>query len=269
MASIPADDRGDPVWFVELAKRATGDHLLAVLKADVDSLGVQVEQRLEGRTDLTDFLRFADSLDAFFAGELRQEINRNQQWLSIYTVFAGGDDLVMIGPWDVMFRFAGRVRELFGERFPGLTLSAGVSMFKPKRPVKTAIEQAERLLEQAKEAPKDQCAAFGQVWNWNWHEMILREADRLSGWVRSNQIQRGWLHTLSDLAVARHGDVPDPLATARLAYHLDRNWRNPATHEWTSELVERFDDRDRDEIRLLPAILRHALTASRKSSERE
>ncbi len=78
MTSIPVDVQGDPVWFTELAKRATGDELLAVLKADVDSLGVQIEQRLTDRTDLTDFLQFADSLDKFFADELRREISGNR-----------------------------------------------------------------------------------------------------------------------------------------------------------------------------------------------
>jgi CRISPR-associated protein Csm1 len=176
----------------------------------------------------------------------------------------------MIGPWDVMFRFAGRVRELFRERFPGLTLSAGVSMFKPKRPVKTAIEQAERLLEQAKEAPKDQCAAFGQVWNWKQHGMILREAERLAGWVRSNQVQRGWVHTLLEFAIARHGDAPDPLATARLAYHVNRNYRrNTEERRWADNLVRQFDDANQPEVRYLPAIVRHALTATRSPGERE
>jgi CRISPR-associated protein Csm1 len=266
MASVLLDHKGDPVWFTELAKQASGDHLLAVLKADVDSLGVQIEQRLQGRTDLTDFLRFADSLDAFFAGELRQEIARNRQWQPIYTVFAGGDDLVMIGPWDVMFRFAGHVRELFRRKFPELTLSAGVSLFKPKRPVKTAIEQADRLLECAKEAPKDHCAAFGQVWNWKHHGMILGEAERLTSWVQANQIQRGWLHTLLELSVARHGDTSDPLATARLAYHVNRNYRqNTDARRWADALVCRFDDAEQPEIRYLPTMVRHALTATRSA----
>ena len=177
---------------------------------------------------------------------------------------------MMIGPWDVMFRFAWRIRELFGKRFPGFTLNAGLSVFKPKRPVKTAIEQAEQLLEQAKEVPKDQCAAFGQVWNWKQHQMILGEAERLAGWVRSNQVQRGWLHTLLELIVARHGDTPDALATARLAYHVDRNWRrNTEARSWADSLVQRFDSADDPRILFLPAILRHALTATRKPSERE
>ena len=270
MASVPLDENGDPVWFVDLAERATGDHLLAVLKADVDSLGVQIERRLQGRTELTEYLQFADALDTFFASELRHEIARDRRWNSIYTVFAGGDDLVMIGPWDVMFRFAEHMRELFHRKFPELTLSAGIALFKPKRPVKTAIEQAEQLLEQAKEAPKDQCAAFGKVWNWEQHGMILREAEQLAGWVQSGQVQRGWLHTLLELVVARHGDTPDLMATARLAYHVDRNYRrNTEARRWADDLVQRFDDANRPEICYLPAIIRHALTATRSADERE
>lgn len=269
MANIPLDEHGDPVWFVDLATHATGDRLLAVLKADVDSLGVQIEQRLQGRTELTDFLRLADSLDEFFAEELRREIQRDQRWHTIYTVFAGGDDLVMIGPWDVVFRFAGRMRELFSQRFPELTLSAGVSLFKPKRPVKTAIEQAERLLDEAKQGPKDQCAALGQVWNWQQQGMILREAERLVGWVGTNQIQRGWLHTVLELALARHGTPPDALATARLAYHVARNWRHQTeARRWADELVSRFDDVSQAATEYLPAILRYALTATRSPNDR-
>jgi CRISPR-associated protein Csm1 len=271
MTSIPLDSHGEPVWFTELARRAKGDQLLAVLKADVDSLGMHVERRLQGQADLAEFVRFADSLDAFFAMELRQAVESDRQWKqSIYTVFAGGDDLVMIGPWDVIFRFAGHVRELFGRRFPELTLSAGVSLFKPKRPVKTAIEQAERLLEQAKEGPKDQCAALGQVWNWNQHASILRDAEQLAEWMEAGQVQRGWLHTLLELAVARHGDKPDPLATARLAYHVNRNYpRNTEARAWAEGIVRRFDDINQPDIRYLPATFRHALTATRKAGEEE
>ena len=268
MTSVPLDSHGDPVWFVELAKRAKGDQLLAVLKADVDYLGVQIEQRLQGQTELTEFLRFADSLDAFFAGELRQEIEGDSRWGSIYTVFAGGDDLVMIGSWDVIFRFAGHMRELFRKRFPNLTLSAGVSLFKPKRPVKTAIEQTERLLEQAKQGPKDQCAAFGQVWNWKHHAIILQRAEQLAGWVEANLMHRGWLHTMLELAIARHGDEPEPLATARLAYHVGRNYRqNTEPRRWADDLVRKFDDVQQPDVLYLPTIIRHALTATRMAGE--
>jgi CRISPR-associated protein Csm1 len=265
-AGIPVE-QGKPVEFVEMAKRATGDQLLAVLKADVDSLGEAVDDRLRSDGDLAEFLAFADKLDRFFAGKLQDVIETGRR--PIYSVFAGGDDLVMIGPWDEMARFAGEVRELFRKEFPDLTLSAGLALFKPKRPVKTAVEQAERLLEQAKGEPKkDSCAALGQAWKWDHHATILAEAERLAGWV-PNQVQRGWLHTLLALAEARHGPTPDPMATARLAYHVGRNWKAPEARAWADEVVRRFDDSADPKVRYLPAALRHALTATRKPDDRE
>ncbi len=270
MTTVPTDASYTPLEFVDLAQSASGDKLLAVLKADVDSLGVRIEDLLQGRTELTEFLQFADAIDNFFAVRLRDEINRDAQWNNkIYTVFAGGDDLVMIGPWDVMFRFAGCVRQLFHTEFPNLTLSAGISTFKPKRPVKTAIEDAELLLVAAKRETKDQCAALGQVWKWNQHEIILALAERLCDWVNDGRMQRGWLHTLLELTTARHGENPDPLATARLAYHVNRNYRDRDVRDWGGNLISVFDDSTNPKVQFLPAILRYALTATRTAGEKE
>jgi len=268
MTTIPIDGNGDPVWFMDLAERSTGDQLLAVLKADVDSLGVEIEKQLAGQNDLTSFLRFADSLDRFFAEELHYEVRKSWSNL-IYTVFAGGDDLVMIGPWNTILDFAERVRVLFQQRFPNLTLSAGVSLFKVKRPVKSAIEEADRLLDQAKQGPKNQCAALGEVWPWDQHAMILREAKQLAGWVKDGALQRGWLHTLLELAESRHGRSPNTLATARLAYHVARNYRDRMVRAWADRLVRTFDNSNDPVVRFMPAILRYALTATRKAGEKE
>lgn len=270
MTRVPVDSTGAPIWFTELAAQAQGDKLLAVLKADVDSLGVHVQQYLREQSTLTPYLRFADVLDAFFTEQLPTEIARHPQWNStIYTVFAGGDDLIMIGPWNVMLDFAGCLRELFQTRFPELTLSAGIALFKPKRPIKTAVEQAEELLVQAKHPPKDQCAALGQVWNWRDHAGILVQAKQLVTWIERGEMQRGWLHTLLEFAAARQGLTspdrkPDLLATARLAYHVNRNYRrNTAPRAWAEELVRKFDDHSLPDVQYLPAIIRYALTATR------
>jgi CRISPR-associated protein Csm1 len=114
MAHIPTDQHGSPVWFTELAPRAQGDQLLAVLKADADSLGVRFGDLLDsgGLKVMEDLSK---QLDRFFAGRLRQELanNHNGRWQSIYTIFAGGDDLVMVGPWNIMVDFAGQMREWF------------------------------------------------------------------------------------------------------------------------------------------------------------
>ncbi len=288
MAYVTFDEDGAPTWFMDIAAQSRGDRLLGVLKADADSLGQAIEAVLRANSDLRPFAAFADQLDDFFAGRLKEEIElgRNPCWQWIYTVFAGGDDLIMVGPWDVMIDFAGRLHELFEAEFKSrrLTISAGLAFCKPKRPIKAAVAEAERLLEQAKTEPKasakDQLACFGQVWKWKDHAAIVGVGRRLVEWVDGKQMERGWLHTLLGLAEARHpaplrgatatAPRPDYLATARLAHHVARNYRlNTDARRWAERVIERFDDPTHTEIRYLPATVRYALTATRTPGEED
>jgi CRISPR-associated protein Csm1 len=278
MAHIPIKQgQGQPVEFSDLAQQSRGDHLLGVLKADADSLGVMIERSLIGQQDLRQLTDFSRELDGFFAGTLKDEIEKN--WPLIYTIFAGGDDLVMVGPWDVMVKFAGRMRELFAQQFGNreLTISAGLALLKPKRPIKAAVAEAERLLEDAKtrtapreSSPKDQIAAFGQLWKWHHHDAIMESVKQLVKWVDAGQMERGWLHTLLNLAEERHGDRPNLLATSRLAYHVDRNYkRRTDSRRWAESLVRRFDDLAHVEVRYLPSIVRYALIATRSPNSED
>jgi CRISPR-associated protein Csm1 len=125
---------GAPVWFMDLAERATGSALLGVLKADVDSLGAALDAINQTATDLHPYRLLSDALDKFFAADLQRDIRGDARWQSIYTVFAGGDDLLLVGPWDVMFDFAGHLRQRFASgphvRWSptSLTLSAGLAL---------------------------------------------------------------------------------------------------------------------------------------------
>lgn len=288
MAYVPVGGDGSPLEFVEIARNARGDSLLGVLVADADSLGVAIETSLAEQGDLSGLTHLSYALDAFFTGYIKTAIESENRWREIYTVFSGGDDLVMVGPWDVMFAFAGELRRWFADTFQkhGLTLSAGLALIKPKRPIKAAVAEAERLLEAAKtkagpgeSVPKDQCAAFGQVWKWQNHQTIQETALKLVGWLEAGQMERGWLHTLLGLVEARHPvglsgsparRSPDLLATARLAHHVSRNYRRGSeARRWAEDLVRRFDDSSRPGVRFLPAALRYALTATRSTSDRE
>ena len=282
VAYVPSA-HGKPVWFVDLAARARGDKLLGVLKADVDGLGRTFHQLLNSNADLAELATFSNELDEFFSGRLKQEMESGSdtRWRSIYTVFSGGDDLLLIGPWDVMVDFAGRMRDLFHERFGrrGLTLSAGLALIKPKRPVTHAVAEATRLLEAAKliddirPDSKNRLAAFGQVWKWEYHPLIVGCAKQLADWVEQGQAQPGSLHTVLELAEARRG-TPERngeanlQATSRLAYHVSRNCQ-PASkiRLWGESLVERFGNLDDPEVTYLPAIVRYALTATRAVRE--
>lgn len=305
---IPTDNNRRPLEFGEIAEHARGDHLLAVLKMDGDSLGQAFALTLKQTGELRQLGQFSHELDSFMAQTLGTEL-RKQEWQHIYTIFAGGDDLIAVGPWDVVLDYAGHVQKLFQVQFGSrrLTISGGVSLMKPRRPIKGAVEVAAALLDLAKtraapgqESAKDQIAGLGQIWKWAEHEGIVASGKRLAHFVESRVAQRGWLHTVLELANLRQqerqprngsgdetgaGDHPrrrtgparvrfdDPhQATARLAYHVARNYpsandRDPqkaAFRQWADKLIADFDDCTEMGTRYLPAIARYALIATRK-----
>jgi len=306
---VPRDPDGQPIEFVDLAREARGAPMLGVLKADADSLGAAVSETLESSAgDAGTALRkLSEALDGFFAGTLQEEMHHarsnrhtSQRWDLIYTVFSGGDDMLVVGPWNVMLDFAGHMRRLFDARFGSaarerpcakpLTISAGVAIIKPRYPVHLAAMQAEELLEKAKGEtaagaiqPKDQCAALGQIWKWRDHDAMIQAGRQLADWVDAGVIQRGWLHTLLTLALLRRGEagrecagVPPEVATSRLVYHVARNWprkrdhtRNEAENaarDWIDAILREFDQFNTTThvaTMHLPAIARYAILATR------
>jgi CRISPR-associated protein Csm1 len=89
---------------------------------------------------------------------------------NIYTVYSGGDDLVLVGPWETMIVFAIFLNQQFREytcnnKF--ITLSAGLAFVKPKYPIASAIKQADDLLNKSKMDGKDRITLFGRTVKWD------------------------------------------------------------------------------------------------------
>ena len=292
---IPIDGDGRPIQFSQLAEKAEGDNLLAVLKADADSLGEYFNRQLDSASDFIPLKQASREMDSFFGITLYREMEHHD-WDSIYTIFAGGDDLLLVGPWNVIFDFAARANEMFRQQFGSrnLTLSAALSFLKPKQPIKRAVEQAEELLHQAKtitaplaNQPEDQFSAFGQVWKWSHHKAITDNAKQLAAWVTDGIAERGWLQTLLRLSEWRRlRDAPDALAlermigamaTSRLSYFVARNFPHKEDRDsekrdlrqWADRLIDDFDSAKNVETIYLPTIVRYAITATRAKNTRE
>ena len=165
---IPSSPGGEPLTFEEIAAKSTGDRLLAILKADVDDMGVKVGQIAgqdspEGR-HYEQLQSFSRSLHSFFVDRVQDMLK--DSWPLIYTIYAGGDDLLLVGPWNVMLDFAGALDREFesgpGREYGPLTLSAGVALTPYHVPVRHSVGRGEELLEQAKgRKGKNSCAALG------------------------------------------------------------------------------------------------------------
>ncbi len=122
------------------------------LKGDVDNLGAIFQRGLSEPT----FARMAAlsrQLNAFFAVYLPALCQSQPEFRNTYTVFAGGDDFFLIGPWCSQIQLAARMRQEFVRYVagnPGITYSAGLTMTKPGLPIRALGELAEGALEHAK-----------------------------------------------------------------------------------------------------------------------
>ncbi len=175
-----------------------GIEALGVLKADVDNLGMLFGCGLsDNRFTISRLATVSRQLNSFFALYVPHALQGS--FYDVYTVFAGGDDLFLIGPWNRMADLARTVRERFAAfvcRNPVVTLSAGISVHKPNTPIDIMAEAAEGALQQAKlgggnpevEKKKDRVALFGHSVTWEDFHELLEQRDEMRRWLEAEYI---------------------------------------------------------------------------------
>lgn len=126
---------------------------IGVLKADVDDLGAILVGGLDDKRTAALTATISESLTLFFGGWLDQICSEPQFSNKVYVLYAGGDDLLIIGTWNVMPVLAGRIAADFNRytgRNPSVHLSAGISVVGGKEPLYAAIAEADGALHKAK-----------------------------------------------------------------------------------------------------------------------
>ena len=259
-------DSYEPLTFQEISEQARGDRRLAVLKADVDDMGVRVGQVASEDRSYNRLRSFSRDLHTFFGETIQDRLE--QAWRSIYTLYAGGDDLLLVGPWNVVLDFAGSLAREFeagpAQGYSPLTLSAGIALTPYRVPIRHAVERAEELLESAKQRPgKNRCAALGTDWSWKQHESVVGDGKRLVDWVEADVAPRSLLHRLLRLL-----ESGKSLRAARWAYQIERNVhrRHADFRRWANHVLE-YIERDEQRVNELAASLRYALLVTRSGKE--
>ncbi len=286
---VPRDHDGAPLDFDALAREAQrptpaggrrGAPYLGYLRADIDRLGTIFADGLRrdqgGHDGLAQILMLSRTLDAFMNGWLQHLLLT--QFPFVYPVFGGGDDLVLIGPWDAILRIADRVRADFARYTanPQMSLSAGVAIVRPDLPVPRAAEVAGAAEDLAKDGGaertgRDSIAAFGAALGWEELRAIEPAVARLTG---DAGVGGAFLHRLlsygGDQRRYRRGDLNALRYKMRLAYDVGRNIRankavSSAVRDWCTELVEaNITDRpDRADLRYIDVVARWAILATR------
>jgi len=274
---------GQPKFFDCLAYRAKGKAYLACIKADVDNLGnlfVNGLRREEGKevVSISRLSTFSRMLNLFFGGVINSMIQND--YPNCYTVYSGGDDLLLVGPWDEVLNLAEKVHSEFC-RFTGnnenLTISAGISLFKPRFPVSKAIEVAADNLEKAKrrasqDPSKNRICVFKERMAWGDYSPLHERAKKLETWVNAGVTNTGFIHRLHRYAdlYRRYRDdgMLDGLKfLALLCYDISRNMprRDDPSEEKRSlrSWVESLINLESKDLKNLAFLTTYALTATR------
>lgn len=139
----------------------SGANILAVLKADVDNLGLIFACGLSekdsngkvtrGRLTFSRTNMLSRLIHNFFSYHLYMIMQKKK--LNLYTVFAGGDDLFLVGRYDEVIKTAKILYDEF-ERFTNynneITISCGIGFYNDSSPVWFMAEDTESRLENAK-----------------------------------------------------------------------------------------------------------------------
>ena len=188
-----------------------GKIAIATLKGDVDNLG-RIFQKGLAKPSLAKTAALSRQMNQFFSLWLPAYCAENAR--NTYTVFAGGDDFFLIGPWLQIQRLAAEMRENFKKYTadnPQLTFSAGIAISKPGLPVPKLSAYAEEALERAKNYPprkkndeesqkskptKNAICIYGETLAWNDWPKIKNAFDEIERLRDKYPISTGYLYDI-------------------------------------------------------------------------
>lgn len=208
-----------------------GTCALGVLKGDIDNLGHLFRSGLP-QPGFAKTIGLSRQIHLFFTLWLPHLCRQDSRFANTYTVFAGGDDFFLIGPWRSQQTLALTMAQHFARysgHNPALHFSLGLVQAKPGYPVRALAAQAEAALEQAKQHPgKNAICLYNEVMGWPEYDALLTCSEELARWREQDgyPLSSGLLYrllALSELSAKESATPQAALWRSRLAYFLRRN----------------------------------------------
>ena len=268
---VPKNKTGEIKEFDTIAGEDEGEQALMVIKGDIDNLGLIFQEGLDGTRQSDDsnpkegltFAKMAGlsrQIDAFFTIFLPYWCHKHYR--NTYTVFAGGDDFFLIGPWHSQLKLAEDMQKQF-EKYvagnPELHFSAGFYMIKSGGPILYLAKQSEKALEEAKRhnpqntqpAPKNAVSCYGERVYWPDFKKLMEKAKELGELAEKMELSAGYLYSLLQFVDMedKTSDKPEnALWRSWFAYRtkrmLDRcrGMNGDEKQQWHNELAKQIVD---------------------------
>lgn len=197
-------DRKNARTFEEMCENKNLSRL-GVLRMDVDNLGQIFQKGIPAeRATLSRYAALSRSFDYFFSGYL------NTIWREVapdnsFIIYSGGDDVFIVGSWDVTIQLAERIREDFAKYTccnPKFTLSGGIAILSPKYPIMKGAEESAQEEHAAKNHEcqhnsKNAISFMDMPLNWdNEYPVVKALKDELYGMLKDENLPKSFLSKL-------------------------------------------------------------------------
>jgi CRISPR-associated protein Csm1 len=179
-----------------------GIEALGILKADVDQLGLLMSCGLKKeRFTISRLATLSRQLNFYFAVYLPHLLLTNSDFIDIYTVFAGGDDLFLIGPWNRIIQLVAILQKTFSDYVchnEKVHFSAGISIDKPHTPLDKLSNAAETAIEKSKNEGRNRITLLSETVEWDEFMKLKEIRNKLQTWRDNELINNALIYRLND-----------------------------------------------------------------------
>jgi len=224
-----------------------GVEALSVIKGDIDNLG-QIFQTGLIRPNFAKMATLSRQVNAFFTIYLPWLCQT--EFRNTYTVFAGGDDFFLIGPWFSTVRLAERMRQEFHRYVAGnieIHFSAGISVIKPGLPIRQMATLSEEALYKAKSfdnGKKNAVTLFERSVHWDTFTDLLKNSDRLENLISEHRISTAYVYGLIRLCEMAGSVKGNPYNS------LWRSWFAYRTRRFLDRAIQKVGKGEKTEARI-------------------
>ena len=229
---------------------------LGILRMDVDGLG---KRFIEGFNSIKEYKTFSKRLVDFFekgTAKIQQE-PAFRDYLNI--IYAGGDDLFVVGRWDKVIDFAERIHKeveaTFGKE--DITISGGMAIVDSKFPIAKAAEMAGNAEGAAKQfsAEKNAFCFLGKTVSWKEEfDYVKSFQQQFVSLIENYGLSKGILHKLMLYASIanqnkvrrREGKTEDFSYIWHISYYLTRYISRYKDNKAVCDFCRQLRDKEAD-----------------------
>nr|WP_314170140.1 type III-A CRISPR-associated protein Cas10/Csm1 [uncultured Aggregatibacter sp.] len=202
-AYVPFNEEGKIITFEDIETQDKGQKALMTLKGDVDNLGTIFQEGIQS-ANIAKMAALSRQMNLFFSLWLPAYCAEQSQ--SMYTVFAGGDDFFLIGPWYSTQKVAHAMQQAFAHYVaenPKIHFSVGMVMSKSNIPVPRLGDLAEEALEKSKkiDAGKNAVTIFNRSVKWEKWQFLLNLGDEIERLAKDYEISTAYIYSLIHFAL--------------------------------------------------------------------